>query len=119
MAPERLLGASGDARADIYSLAATLHELLTGRLPRPELQDLRLLAQAQARDLPASVHEGLRHTVKRALSRDAQERPALQDIAAALSQAASAPGADVPAAAARERALDETFSLPMIQKLKK
>jgi serine/threonine protein kinase len=37
MAPERLLGESSDAKADVYSLGVTLFEMLTGTLPFPRL----------------------------------------------------------------------------------
>ncbi|HET9737200.1 MAG TPA: protein kinase [Solirubrobacteraceae bacterium] len=35
MAPERIMGAAGDARADIYALGCLLYVTLTGRVPYP------------------------------------------------------------------------------------
>ena len=51
--PEQLRGAALDVRADIYSVGATLYELLTGRCPF-EAPDLMALLMAVANDTPTA-----------------------------------------------------------------
>ncbi len=75
-APEQLEGGSGDARADLYSLGATLHCLLSGvrppadpRMPFPALGD--------------TVPQPLRELIDRLLARDPQGRPADAKLVAA------------------------------------
>lgn len=53
--PEQLRGAALDVRADIYSVGATLYELLTGRRPF-ERADLMALLMAVANDPPTPPH---------------------------------------------------------------
>ncbi len=67
-APERATGEGWDIRADIYSLAAIAHELLTGRRPAgPSEQD---------GTLPASMSPEMRVHVRRVLSKALAESPA-------------------------------------------
>ncbi len=67
-APERASGESWDIRADVYSLAAIAHELLTGRRPAgPSEQDGAL---------PSSMPPETRAHVRRVLSRALAESPA-------------------------------------------
>ncbi len=88
MAPEQLAGAQAAPAGDVYALAATLFQLLSGALPceAPTLGALlhaqaagalRTLAQARA-DLPAALSDAL----AQALHRD----PACRPDAAALAQ---------------------------------
>ncbi len=74
MAPEQAMRGAIDGRADVFSLACTLHAFLTGRSP---LQDenalVDLLAGVDlepAAELPASI----RDLLKKALHRDRQAR---------------------------------------------
>lgn len=83
MAPELLLdGASPDARTDVYALAVTMYECLTGEVPHTGRMAAIMAALALERpptpmlaarsDVPPAL-EGL---LRRALSRDPAKRPA-------------------------------------------
>ncbi len=53
--PEQLRGETVDVRSDLYSLGATLYELVTGRRPF-DADDLMTLLMRVASDLPAAPH---------------------------------------------------------------
>jgi uncharacterized RDD family membrane protein YckC len=78
--PEQLRGAPADVRADIYSLGATLYELLTDRRPFSG-PDLMSLLMSVANDVPRPPHEvtpavptGLSHIVLRCLAKRPEDR---------------------------------------------
>lgn len=74
-APERVAGNAWDIRADIYSLAAIAHELLTGRRPAgPSEQDGAL---------PSSMPPEIRVRVRRVLSKALAESPSQRFVTAA------------------------------------
>lgn len=90
MPPERLrIGACPDPRGDIYSLGATLYQLLTGRLPfeAPDLPTMVAAIVLREPEPPSSLVEGvspaLDAVILRAMARDPDARfpdcAALQD----------------------------------------
>jgi tetratricopeptide (TPR) repeat protein len=103
-APETLTVAGrADARADLYSLGATLFELLTGRLPHQRGGMLRQLLDSQARtpiwpDADAATPEWLRTLILRLLAPEPGDRPASALETLALLHSGDAPAAPVSAA---------------------
>lgn len=80
MSPEQLREESVDGRTDLYSLGVVLYELLTGQHPFPggnfsELVD-RILHQEPAplRSIDPEIPEALEHIVRRATSKDREQR---------------------------------------------
>ena len=95
--PEQLRGAPVDVRSDIYSVGATLDELLTARRPF-EGADLMALLMAVANDIPVAPHlvapgvpKGLGAIALRCLAKQPEERfPDYRALAAALQPYSSA-----------------------------
>jgi serine/threonine protein kinase len=52
MAPEQLRGRSSDARSDLFSFGAMLHEMITGQRAFPEREQASLIAAILERDPP-------------------------------------------------------------------
>lgn len=77
MAPERLRGARGDERSDIWSLGVVLYELAARSLPfRGETAytlSAGILGQP-APPLPSSVPDGLRQVIERCLEKEPSRR---------------------------------------------
>jgi serine/threonine protein kinase len=85
LAPEQALGENATPAADVYSLAAVLYELLTGRPPY-QLDSLADLAAKQAEgaitpvsELAHRVPRRVEDAVMRSLARNAAYRPASAD----------------------------------------
>ncbi len=80
MAPERLRGRDGDARADIYAVGVVLYELLCGRTPFEEHDGFPLVTRHTSHDPPGilgrnpSVSPALATLVMRAIRRDPARR---------------------------------------------
>lgn len=103
MAPEQARGdAPIDARCDIYSLGATLFELVAGRPPHvgptaiATLARLVTTAPPRLRELRRNVPPLLDNLVHRMLSGDVMERPgSAQEVAETLSMLLRQTGGDV------------------------
>ena len=92
VAPERLDGARGSTRSDVFSAAVVLHEAATGTQPfrrEQAVESIAALRSGDAPPLPDTLPEGLRATLRAALSPDPDDRP--EDAAAMLEQIRSTP----------------------------
>lgn len=83
MAPEQFADAKNvDARSDIYSLGATLYNLVTGRLPFDAKTALAMLTMKEmckyrlARSIVPSLNERIDMAIRSALDPDIDKRPA-------------------------------------------
>lgn len=91
MAPEQAAGGPVDARADLYAVGAILYELLTGRPPFAGASHTEVLAKVLTRPpmplraFDRSIPPALESIVRRALAKDAEDRPpTAADFARAL-----------------------------------
>ena len=92
MAPERLLGEGSEAPSDVYSVGATLYEMLAGKVPfKREGRNALQQALHQVRTTPTlllSFRPDLPHDLVRVvmatLARNPSERPGLADLRATL-----------------------------------
>ena len=104
-APERFAGAPWDRRADVFSLAAILYEMLWGR----RVQGLGARASSSLTDLPGANLPILKQVFARALAEDPDDRfrsglelaaalrEAFPNVVPAAGQARDAATAEVPA----------------------
>jgi serine/threonine protein kinase len=77
MAPEQILGAAVDARADVYAVGVVLYELVTGRRPfQGDDVELRHLdtEPPSPRALAPQVSEGMERVILRALDKSTVDR---------------------------------------------
>jgi hypothetical protein len=109
VAPESLLGAALDTRADLYALGITLFRLVTGRLPAASTDPRAILdwhlagPAADPRTVDPRIPERLARFIVRLTQRDADRRP--RDPHEALGALGLAPSAEQPAPATLEAAL--------------
>ncbi len=88
MSPEQLAGGRPDPRSDLYSLAATLYELLNGS---PPFADGDIISQIQLKPAPPIEHlpEVLNSVILKALAKQPHQRqPSCADFYNALARAA-------------------------------
>ncbi len=99
MAPERFRRGPYGARSDIYSVGVMLYEMLSGQLPFiPRSADPLALVAMQAEEDPPPLRlrcpeasPALEKLVRSVLSRDADARPAADQLARRLAQVAADP----------------------------
>jgi serine/threonine protein kinase len=92
MSAERLLGQACDGRADVFAVAVTCYEALSGRYPFPAEEDTvqaAIFASLAAPLSPLSrwcpeLPPAFEALLGRALSREANERPTMEDLASAF-----------------------------------
>ena len=114
MSPEQLSGKKVDGRSDLFSLAVSIYQMLSGHLPFVGDSMAQLMFKianeepADIRTLNPDVPEGLAEVLKRAMAKDADQRfQTGEELAAALrpygEHAASSTGMNIPAAAPAPR----------------
>ncbi|HEY4372556.1 MAG TPA: serine/threonine-protein kinase [Burkholderiales bacterium] len=110
MSPEQLSGKKVDGRSDLFSLAVSLYQMLSGQLPfvgDSMAQLMFKIANEEAPDvrtLNPAVPEGLAEVLKYAMSKEAEQRyQSGEELAAALrpfgETPANATGMNIPAGA--------------------
>jgi len=88
MAPERIRGERGDARADVFSLGVVLYEMLSGTRPFDGDNDVTVAAAIVSEEPPPLGHvpQPVQRLVRRCLAKNPDDRwQTARDLAEALS----------------------------------
>jgi len=90
MAPEQAMGREVDGRADVYSLACVLYELLTGEPPYTADTPMSIVLKHLQEPPPVltakvpQAPKALEQLLTRALAKDPQDRPSMAEFRQAL-----------------------------------
>ncbi|MFV8754280.1 protein kinase domain-containing protein [Nannocystaceae bacterium ST9] len=119
MAPEQAAGSSVDGRTDVYSLACVMFEMLTGRLPFPGTNFVKILSQHIKEPPPrprevapeADVSDEVEALLMRALAKRPEDRfPDMGAFARAIAEA----NGEAPIASPRQRPVEVYIPLPSL-----
>jgi hypothetical protein len=122
VAPERLLGEPDDGRSDVFSLGATLYEMICGSSPWTRQQLLRI-ASGTADDVQPMPMARFRHgvpaeleaLVRESLAWDPAGRPTARELALALDELADDLSNEPAGRTARPAAMGVTMDLSVRQ----
>ena len=102
MSPEQASGLPADRRSDLYSLAVSLFEMLTGQLPYTAETPLGLIVRhindpiPSAREINANIPAAVDALIRRGMAKDPAGRPAnAGEFARLLEKALAAPEAEL------------------------
>jgi Tol biopolymer transport system component/serine/threonine protein kinase len=79
MSPEQVRGRPSDARSDVFSFGAILHEMLAGARAfagETAAETMTAILRQEPGDLPGTVPQDLRRLVRQCLAKAPEERPA-------------------------------------------
>ena len=117
-APEQLSGREVDARTDIYSLAAVVFEMLTGRVPFGGSDLMAIVAAQMTTDPPRvkqfrpELPDWIDHAITRALAKSPDDRwKTAAEFGAALCPPGDAPTFSTPAASPATSKLASTYEV--------
>jgi serine/threonine kinase PknH len=118
MAPERLTGQTGDARADVYALTCVLHQCLTAQTPYPgysveqQITGHLTLEPPQPSVINPAVPAAFNEVIARGMAKDPQQRyQTTGELATAARHALAEPPAVTPAQA-QATLFDEPLPAP-------
>ena len=116
--PEQISGREVDARSDIYSLAAVVFEMLTGRVPFGGQDLMAIVAAQMTGDPPSARHfrpelpEWIDSAITRALARNPEDRwKSAAEFGDALCPPGDAPTISTPAASTGSSTLANTYEV--------
>jgi hypothetical protein len=118
MAPERMTGERGDARADVYAFGCMLFQTLAGRVPFPREQEVARIHAHLNEAFPTlleirdDVPPAMDAVVQRACAKNPDDRFASAGALARALQAAGADGGAATVESAEARPTEETVAAP-------